>query len=83
MYQTGRSGGRCSQICKQGLRRTGNVQRHLWTISEIGEQGGKRIVSAMLNAGLIGENFEAYKEISDRKYRQIKFLKMRDLADEE
>lgn len=156
--QTGRSRGRCSQICKQGLRRLENDQRRswmiegyegrianlgelaskcskefltagkveqaallvqtpeelpgitanqakqlikagifniaalreilntdfwTWTIPGIGEQGGKRIVYAMLSAGLIDENFEAYKEISDRNYRQIKFLKMRDLADEE
>ena len=156
--RTGRSGGRCSQICKQGLRRLENDQRRswiiegyegritnleelaskcskefltagkveqavllvqtpealpgitanqakqlikagifniaalreilntdfwTWTIPGVGEQGGKRIVYAMLSAGLIDENFEAYKEISDRNYLQMKFLKMRNLADEE
>ena len=156
--QTGRSGGRCSQICKQGLRRLENAQRRswmiegyegrianlgelaskcskeflatgrveqaallvqapealpgitsnqakqlmkagifniatlreilntdfwTWTIPGVGEMGGKRIVYAMLSAGLIDENFEAYKEIRDRNYRQMKFLKLRDLIDEE
>lgn len=155
--QIGRSGGRCSQICKQGLRRLGNTWRRLWiiegyegrianleelaskcskeflaagkaeqaalllqtpetlpgitskqakqlikagvvniaalrellntdfwtwTISGIGEQSGKRIVNAMLNAGLMDEGFEAYKEISDRNDRQMKFLKLRELTEE-
>ena len=156
--QIGLSGGRCSQICKQGLRRLENPQRRswmiegyegrianlgelaskcskeflatgrveqaallvqtpealpgitsnqakqlmkagifniailreilntdfwTWTISGIGEQGGKRIVNAMFSVGLIDETFEAYKEIIDRDYRQMKFLKMRDSTDEE
>ena len=37
----------------------------------------------MLSAGLIEQNFEAYKEISDRNYHRMKFLKMRDLQDKE
>lgn len=155
--QTGRSGGRCSQICKQGLHRLGNAQRRSWLVEGyegrivklgeladkcskeflaegkreqaallvqapdalpgitgnqakqlikagifniaalrevlktdfwtwstpgIGEMGGRRIVNAMLSAGLIDESFEAYKEISDWKYRQTKFMKMRDLEEE-
>ena len=156
--QTGRSGGRCSQICKQGLRRLGNAWRRSWIVEGyegrvtnlnelasgrskdflaagkteqaellvctpealpgitdrqakqliktgvinlaalreilstnfwtgmipgIGDQSGKRIVNAMLSAGLIDESFEAYKEISDSDYRRMKFLKLRDLTEEE
>ncbi|MBR3601988.1 MAG: hypothetical protein IKL49_06670 [Lachnospiraceae bacterium] len=155
--QIGRSGGRCSQICKQGLRRLENAQRQawmvegyegriarlgeladkcskeflaegkteqaallvqapdsllgitanqakqlmkagvfniaalreimntdfgIWSIPGIGEMGGRRIVNAMFSSGLIDESFEAYKEMNDRTYRQMKFLKMRDLEEE-
>lgn len=155
--KTGRSGGRCSQICKQGLCRLENPQRRswmvegyegrikklgdlavrcskeflaegkyeqaallvqapdelpgitanqakqlikagifniaalreimntdfwTWSIPGIGEMGSKRIVNAMLSAGLIDESFEAYKECYDWKYRQKKILKMRDLEEE-
>ena len=65
------------------LREILNTDFWTWTIPGVGEQGGKRIVYAMLSAGLIDENFEAYKEISDRNYLQMKFLKMRNLEDEE
>ncbi len=78
-----------NQLIKAGifniaaLREILNTDFWTWTIPGVGEQGGKRIVNAMLSAGLIDENFEAYKEISDRNYREMKILKMRDLADEE
>lgn len=44
------------------LREILNTDFWTWTIPGVGEQGGKRIVNAMLSAVLIDENFEAYKE---------------------
>lgn len=64
------------------LREILNTDFWTWTVPGIGEYGGKRIVNAMLSVGLIDESFEAYKENSDRNYYHMKFMKMRDLADE-
>ncbi len=61
------------------------LKEDFWTrtIPGIGDESGRRIVYAMLRAGLIDEEFEAYKETSSRNYYLAKCVRMRKEAAEE
>ena len=63
------------------LRET--LKKDLWTntIPGIGDNTGSKIVYAMYNAGIIDDSFEAYKEVSDRKYCFAKYARLREEAE--
>lgn len=60
------------------LRET--LKKDLWTntIPGIGDKTGSKIVYAMYNAEIIDDSFEAYKEVSERKYCFAKYARLRE-----
>lgn len=60
------------------LRET--LKKDLWTntIPGMGDNTGSKIVYAMYNAEIIDDSFEAYKEVSDRKYCFAKYARLRE-----
>ena len=61
------------------------LKRDFWTYSilGIGDESGKKIVCAMFRAGLIDQDFEAYKEVSSKEYCQAKYARMRNTGNAE
>lgn len=65
-------------ICNIGVLRE-TLKENFWTrtIPGIGDETAKKIVFAMYRAGVIDDDFEAYKEASSREYYHVKCIEWR------